>query len=302
MTRLVAFLIITGQVVGLGLGGTKAVAQETPGAAEEVLAQFGGARALAVDPQGKIYVADAAQDAVSVLDSEGRQGMRLGGSGTRAGEFDTPSDVDPTNGQLILVADTYNGRVQRFSEEGQYLESLPIGRLDRSGREGWSFQDGRDGEAMRGDGRPIAVAQDDDGTLFVLDARTRQLVSWNDVGRSGRIDETGKKRLQDPVALAVGNHRLYVADAGQEAVLVYDTFGTFLRQLSLPSLPTLRALAIHRGRLYVVCAQRVLVWSPQEGLAAEHPVGLSEPLVDLAFYRDRTYMLTSTRLFRRPLW
>ena len=270
----------------------------------QVLAEFGDAQALSVGPRGRLYVADAARDAVEVLGPRGTRMMVLGGSGTRAGEFDLPSDVDPTNGQLVLVADTYNGRIQRFSEEGQYLESLPLGRLDREGRQGWTFQDGRDdGRAVRGDGRPVAVARDDEGTLFVLDARTRQLWTWSDAGRSGQFRGTGQERLQDPVALEVGSdQRIYVADAGTEAVLLYDTFGTLLRRVSLPPLPTVRALTIHRGRLHVVCADRVLVWTRTEGLAAEHPVDLSEPLVDVAVYENHVYLLTPTHLLRRGGW
>lgn len=229
--------------------------------------------------------------------------MILGGSGTRPGEFDLPSDVDPTNGQLILVADAYNGRIQRFSEEGQYLESLPIGQLDRGGGDGWTFQDERDGGTVQGDGHPVAVARDDEGTIFVLDARTRRLLTWSDLGRSGRISEAGGGRLQDPVALAVGNgQRVYVADVGTEAVLVYDSFGTFLRRLTLPPLPSIRALTVHRGRLYIVCAERVLVWDRRDGLVAEHRVTLKEPLVDAALRDDGLYLLTPTRLLRRARW
>ena len=286
--------------VGTGLAFGQRSQVETP---DSVVARFGDARALAVDPRGRLYVADAARDVVEVRGPRGTRKMVLGGSGTRAGEFDLPSDVDPTNGQVILVADTYNGRIQRFSEEGQYLESLPIGRLDRGSNEGWSFQDGRDGQAVQGDGRPVAVARDDEGTLFVVDARTRQLLTWSDLGRSGRISEAGNGRLKSPVALAMGaNQRVYVADAGKEAVMIYDSFGTFLRRLPSSPLPTVRALTTHRDRLYIVCSDRVLVWSRRDGLVAEHAVTLEKPLVDVVLSANRVYLLTETRLHVRRGW
>jgi len=302
MRRLVPILL-GGLLVLLSVGVDGAVAQERPvDGAGTILAEFGDAQALAVDPRGRLYVADAARDVVAVLSASGTLQAVIGGSGGRAGEFDTPSDVDPTNGQLILVADTYNGRVQRFSEEGQYLESLPIGQTDRGG-EGWSVQEEEDGEAVQGNGRPVAVARDDEGSIFVLDERGQRLLTWNDVGRSGRIRDAGGGRLQDPVALAVGNdQQVYVADAGKEAILVYDTFGTFLRSLPLPPLPSVRAVAVHRGRLVAVCADRVLIWDRQDGLVAEHPVDLSEPLVDVARTDRHVYLLTATRLIRRPGW
>lgn len=290
-------------VLGIALGATVHEAPAQAPVRSTILATFSDAQALAVDPRDRLYVADAARDVVEVLGPRGDQKMVLGGSGTRAGEFDMPSDVDPTNGQIILVADTYNGRVQRFSEEGQYLESLPIGPSDRRSGSTWNFEDGRDGGTVQGDGRPIAVAQDDEGTLFVLDERSRQLLTWSDLGRSGRISEAGDSRLQDPVALAVGDaQRVYVADAEKEAVLMYDTFGTFLRRVPLPPLPTVRALTVHRGRLVIVCAERVLVWDRRDGLVAEHAVNLPEPLVDVALHERRVYLLTATHLHRRIGW
>jgi len=285
------------------MGGATSLAPAQTPVRGAVLAEYGDAQALAVDPRGRLYVADAARDVVEVLGPRGTRKEVLGGSGSRAGEFDKPSDVDPTNGQLILVADTYNGRVQRFSEEGQYLESLSIGRLDRRQGEGWTFQDDRDGGAVQGDGRPVAVARDDEGTIFVLDARSRQLLTWSDLGRSGRISEAGGGRLEDPIALVVReSQRVYVADAEKEAVLMYDAFGTFLRRLSLPPLSSVRSLAVHRGRLFIVCADRVLVWDRRDGLVAEHSVGLSEPLVDVALHDNRVYLLTANRLLRRERW
>lgn len=288
-------------LIGIGSEGL-AQAPERP-AQRTVLARFEEAQALAVDPVGRLYVADAGRDVVEILNPDGTRREVLGGAGTRAGEFDLPSDVDPTNGQLLLVADTYNGRVQRFSEEGQYLESLPIGRMDRFGAEAWGFEDGRGGNAVRGDGRPIAVARDDEGAIFVLDRRERRLLKWSDLGRSERIVGGKTGRLHEPVALAVGGARqVYVADAGHEGVLAYDPFGTFLQQVPIPPLPTVRALTIHRGRLHIVCAERVVVWDRTDGLVADHSVELSAPLVDVALRRDTVYLLTETQLVRSRGW
>ncbi|MFB6271286.1 MAG: NHL repeat-containing protein [Salinibacter sp.] len=296
-------------VVGLGLlllGGAvpEGRAQEAEGAdGRKVLARFGDARALAVDPRGRLYVADAARDVVEVLRPNGTRHMVLGGSGTRPGEFDTPSDVDPTNGQVLLVADTYNGRIQRFSEEGQYLESLPIGTGDRGRNDDWTFEEGRARRPIRGDGRPIAVARDDEGAVYVLDRRRRRVLKWSDLGQSGQIVGGHRGRLQDPVALAVGEaQRVYVADRGQGAILVYNTFGTFRRRVPVSSLPSVRALTVHRGQLWIVSPGRVRIWESGEGLVAKRTVNRSAPLVDVAPHANSVYLLTETRLFRRPDW
>lgn len=294
-------------VLGSGFGLTGVVpgaqAQTLDGAGQRpVVAQFENAQALAVDPRGRLYVADAGRDVVETLNAEGERLDVIGGSGTRVGEFDLPSDVDPTNGQLLLVADTYNGRIQRFSEEGQYLESLPIGRTDRAGGAGWGFENRREGDPVRGDGRPVAVARDDDESIFVLDERNRQLLKWTDLGGMEPIVDGGA-RLQDPVALAIGDSRqVYVADAEQETVLVYDRFGTFRRRVPAPPLPNVQALAVHRRRLHMVSPDTVRIWERAKGHVAEHPVGLSEPLVDVARANGDIYLLTESRLLRRAGW
>ena len=293
-------LLLSGAVGVWGGGSAQAQALDRP---RSVLAQFEEARALAVDPRGRLYVADAGRDVVNIYESDGTRRDVLGGTGTQPGAFDAPSDMDPTNGQLLFVADTYNGRIQRFSEEGQYLESLPVGRTERRGRGEWTFQEGRTGTPVQGDGRPIGVVRDAEGAVFVLDADGRRVLKWSDLGESEALIPGRDGRLQDPVAMAVGSgRRLYVADAGRDAVLVYDTFGTFRRRVPGGSLPALQALTVHRGQLWIVCARRVLVWDRTEGVVAEHAVDLSEPLVDVAVHGDRVYLLTETRLFRRAAW
>lgn len=268
-----------------------------------VFARFEAARGLAVDPEGRLYVADAGRDVVEILRPDGTRQMVLGGTGTQSGAFDTPSDVDPTNGQLILVADTYNGRVQRFSDAGQYLESLPVGAGDRAGSDGWAFEDRRGGTPVRGDGRPVGVARDDNGAVFVLDRRNRRLMKWSDVGQSERLVGGRRSRLQDPVALAVGDAgRVYVADKEKEAVLVYDTFGTFRRRVPVSSLSSLRAVTIHRGQLWIVGSGSVLVWERGKGIVMRREVNASSPLVDVAVTGTSVYLLTEVGLLRRPDW
>lgn len=295
-------------VLGGGLGltgvvpGAQAQGPEGTAPAWTTLARYGDAKALAADPRGRLYVADAGRDVVEILSVEGTPLDVIGGSGTRPGAFDVPSDVDPTNGQVLLVADTYNGRIQRFSEEGRYLESLPIGRPGRQAGAGWSFENRGAGDPVRGDGRPIAVAQDDNGSIFVLDERRRQLLKWTDLGGVERIVDGGA-RLQDPVALAIGDaRRLYVADAGQDAVLVYGSFGTFRRRVPVPSLPNVQALAVRRGRLYIVSVDAVRIWDRSKGLVATHAVDRSAPLVDVAYANGDVYLLTDARLLRADGW
>lgn len=275
--------------------------EERPDTLDRV--RFEEAKALAVDPRGRVYVADAGRDAIIILSPTGETRAVLGGAGTRAGQFIDPADMDPTNGQTLYVADAGNGRLQRFSEELQYLESLPVGRDVVDGRSRRAFDDGRDGSGTQGDGRPIAVQSSAGDHTFAIDEQAGIVVKWDAQRRPERIvgdDLQPRGRLDRPVALALEkDRRLYVADRGQEGILVYDRFGTFLHRLSTPPLPDVRALTFRKGRLWIVCPDRVLVWNPNGERLTEHSLDLPAPLVDVEPVSDGLYVLTSTRLWVR---
>lgn len=280
-----------------------AEAQET----EEpvVLARFQEARALAADPRGRLYVADAGRDVVQVFDRNGQEQAALGQSGTRASEFDSPVDLDPTNGFTLVVADAGNGRIQRFSAELQYLEAIPIGRGFGDELNARVFDDGRDGSSVQGEGRPIAVASSNSNETFVIDGRDNVVVKFDEQRRRERILDSGNSPSvpQEPTALALdGDRRLYVADGERDVVLMYDVFGSFIGRVSVPSLPEIQALTVNRGRLWIVTADRVFVWEPSTEQTTEHHVNLDAPLVDIVQLGTSLFLLTSKRLLRRRAW
>ncbi len=279
-------------------GGVCAQEEATP----TVIARFQEAAALDVDPMGRLYVADAVRDVVQILDRNGTLQTTLGQSGTRAGEFDDPVDLDPTNGQTLLVADAGNGRVQRFSAEWQYLEALPVGSTfgGKSGQR--TFDDGRDGSAVQGQGRPIALVSSDGDETFVIDERDGVVIKYDAQRRADRIigGGVGRNGLQSPAALALdGNRRLYVADAEEAAVFAYDPFGTFIERLRIPRLSDIQALSVHRGKLLIVCEDRIVTWNPETESTVEHPVSLEVALVDAARQGGDLFVLTERRLLRR---
>lgn len=280
-----------------GLGAGACPAQDRD---EAVLARFQEASALAVDPTGRLYVADAGPDVVRVLGPDGAVRATLGGTGTRAGEFDDPLDLDPTNGQTLYVADAGNGRLQHFSAERQYLGARPVGASSSEGER--VFDDGRDGADVQGAGRPVAVVSSNGDETFAVDERERAVVHFTPPGRRERLIGPAS-RLDEPVDLALGDdRRLYVADRGRGDILVYDTFGTFVKRLSTGALPALRAVSVHAGRLWIVCAERVVVWTLGSQRSRRHRPRLDAPLVGAVPQGERLFLLTEHRLLRRDSW
>jgi hypothetical protein len=151
----------------------------------------------------------------------------------------------------------------------------------------------------------VAVASSSGDDTFVIDGRNGVVLKWDDQRRPERILGAvggGEGNPQQPVALALADtRRLYVADRGQQAVLEYDLFGTYVRRLSTPPLPDIQSLALYRDVLWIVCDERVVRWR-SDGTTTEHAVDLPAPLVDAARRGEDLFLLTATTLYRRTPW
>jgi len=184
--------------------------------------------------------------------------MFAGGSGKGPGQFSTPRGIAVDGSGNVLVSDSNNGRIQRFSSKGDYV--AVIGKLGP-------------GEGELRD--PNGIAVDSTGNIYVVDAANQRiqkfdangsfLAQWRgpspgfywprdiatgsdnnvyvvDQGRdrivvftsNGEfVAEWGKKgtgdgEFNEPTAAAVGNQKVYVADPRNGRIQVFDTKGNFL--------------------------------------------------------------------------
>ncbi len=290
-------------VVMLLLGAMPVLAQQPDLVLPEAktLARFAEARAMAMDPQGRLYVADAGADVVYQLTQEGMWLAKIGGAGAQEGAFFEPSDIDPTNGLSLVVADAGNGRIQRFSNRFVPLESLSVGRENagtRRSSEQAFYQFGEESPREAG-GEPVGVVTSVTNELFVLDAAQRVVLKW-DVRR--KLERTiggydaGEGALQNPVALALDATSLYVADRERGAVLVYDHFGDYIRAMGQGQLANLRAVVVDDNRIWAVGEKGLWVFEKPGRLQWRSTMSLGEPLVDVLPSANGLFLLTPTRL------
>jgi len=107
-----------------------------------------GPTSAAVGPDGKIYISDGYYNSrIAVYSPSGSFIFSWGSSGYGHGQFHNPHKIVFQNDGTALVADRDNGRIQRFTSNGTYLDE-------------WHSQ------AI---GRPWCLSVADDGTIFSID-------------------------------------------------------------------------------------------------------------------------------------
>ena len=279
------------------------------GAALPVLAQEGSstelkqifqlqeATRLAADPAGRLYVTDAGEQVVYQLSSEGDLLFKAGRPGGGEGQFDVPMDVDPTNGLVIVVADTENGRLQSFSSEFRFLDAHYLYE------NATSYRVGESGTLQETGARPIAVASSRDQSVFVLDADLSLVLKWDRErvleARIGDYDQ-GEGALADPRDLVVTEMNLYVLDAGLDRVQVYDHFGGFEGPLAIGQVQQARSLSAWQEFILITTEEEVLVYHQRGTFVRKWLPELSEPLVDMLIHPAGLFVLTPSGLFHAP--
>ncbi len=120
--------------------------------------QFLRPRAMAIDDQDRIYVADSATHRIQVFDTSGRLLTTWGTRGAGLGELAYPFDVAIGPDGSVYVCEYGNHRVQKFRPDG-----TPLGV--------W-------GESGRGPGQlynPWALAVDGRGVVSVVDSNNHRV-------------------------------------------------------------------------------------------------------------------------------
>jgi DNA-binding beta-propeller fold protein YncE len=193
--------------------------------------------------------------------------MSKGGKGTGRGQFDSPTGiaVDPSGN--VLVADTNNSRIEKFSATGTFLGILgtkgtgrgqlrsPNGiAVDRFGNiyvaDGFNHcvqklaSDGTFVAEWKGPEpgfygpRRVAIGADD--LVYVVDQGHNRIAKF---GPDGQVLGTwgrkgnGDGEFNDPTSVAVdpATNKVYVADPNNKRIQVFDENGKFLTKWSVPA-------------------------------------------------------------------
>ena len=191
---------------------------------------------------------------------EGVNNMFEGGRGSGKGQFDAPTAiaVDP-NGN-VLIADTGNGRIEKFSPTGTFVTSIgqfeaPSGiAIDRAGNiyvaeigskhrvqklapDGKFIAEWKGPEPGFYGPRRITVGPDD--SIYLVDSGRNRIVKFSPDGQvlaSWGSEGSGDGQFKGLSSVAVDsmNNKVYVADPLNRRIQVFDSNGKFLTKWSVP--------------------------------------------------------------------
>ena len=173
------------------------------------------ARGIAVDRTGNLHVTDREGDRLLVFAPNRDLLYSAGGFGDGAQQFEDPEGVVAGRSR-IFVADSGNGRVQVLDLLGRFQAS-------------W---------LLPGGGRPVALAIDDRGRLYVADAAKNRIVVFSEHGQVVAADVTAAVMgseasgeavpvpakgagLRGPSGVCVVEDRLIVADSENDRLLAF---------------------------------------------------------------------------------
>jgi DNA-binding beta-propeller fold protein YncE len=168
---------------------------------------------VAVDGQGRVYVADYGNHRVQVFDDAGRFLTAWGREGGGAGEFALPHGIAVDGAGRVYVGDLQRHRVQAFDGDGRCLAQWG-GAGVAAGRFMWPG-----GLAVDGQGQ-VYVADTGNGRVQVFDGQGRLVARWMTAAPAG--DEA------PPAGIALDRAgRVYVGGAG-DRIRQFDRSGQAL--------------------------------------------------------------------------
>lgn len=165
-------------------------------------ARFSTPSGLALDVHGNLFVADTGNDAIRRIAPDGTVSTIAG----PAAGLNGPVGVAVHSDGRIIVADTYNDRIVAIGAAGG------ITPIAGSGRRGYE-----DGAAASFD-TPCGVAVDASGTIYVADTGNGAVRIVSPQGVVSTMAPSYGERAFSPIALAVSDGSVFVADAGGRIV------------------------------------------------------------------------------------
>ena len=163
---------------------------------------------MVFDRDGNLYVVDRANSRLYVLDKDRKLKMRIGGKGSKRGEFRQLQDVGVDRQGRIYALDSVGVPVQVFDKKGKYL-----------------YRFGFHGGGEEDIGSPNAITLDRKDRVWIVDKGQHCLKVFDRAGEFLRRFGTygvGEGTLFEPVDIEIDTYgRVYIAESGARRIQVF---------------------------------------------------------------------------------
>ena len=145
--------------------------------------------------QQALYIIEQGKSRVLQLDRAGQVLQTFGNKGSSDYQFNSPFDIDATNGLKIFVSDLRNNRIQVFDKHWQLLSSIK------------NFTAFRDMSRIE----PTWLGVNEVGELFFYDKRSKKLIKLNESGSF--LDEIPiPLEVKDISGLQLRDNKIFILD------------------------------------------------------------------------------------------
>ena len=179
----------------------------------EVNCPFG----VVINKKGEMVISEFDGHCVTVLSLSGETFQSFGTHGSGQGQFDHPGGMTVDSKGNLLVADSHNGRIQKFTGDGQFL--IAVGSVG----EGPLQFVGIVSIAVNPKNNKIYAADTCNNRIQVLNS---DLTFSSTFGKYG----TGKGQFDRPYGVSCDSSgQIFIADYGNHRIQVFTAKGRFVR-------------------------------------------------------------------------
>lgn len=209
---------------------------------------FQNAVSMSPDNLGQLYVLDNKANQVIKLNENLVEVKRNGKQGWSEGLFDTPTSIDASTGLDIFICDGKNNRIERFDRNLNYISSLVTNLTTFLPQ--YQFN------------TPVSSILMNSNDLYVFDKDNSRVVIFknglNPVNSFGEFQNAKDRIIEGKKMVKDKNNFIFIHDAGQNAVLRYDNFGSFIKKIKID---TIHSISVYDNNLYLLTNNRVYSYS-----------------------------------------
>ncbi len=244
-----------------------------------LLSGLKNASSLYAAPSGLLFIAETGKNRVLVVSSTGERVDSLGNTGPGNNQFDTPMDVDATNGLKIYVADYNNHRIQIYDRHFQYLTTI-----DKSS----NYDHDTDYE-------PTKLCVNNRGELFFYDDNSGDIVKYNSRGEYDQKFIALSDEISNPPSfMTTIDDQIYIGDPYQGVVHIISNDGRYIGFLG--GVKNISGIAKGENRLWMITPGILKVFTANGQLIKAFNIGETNYIRGLAVYLNNIFFLTKDKL------